>query len=66
MKLSNYENPISGKTNNIFDLSSLWAQVLGVVMLVVIFLFGQKIADYFFPPAPATATTPATKSMRIF
>lgn len=49
MKLSEYENPINGKQHNLFDISTLWAQILGVFVLVIVFMFGQKIADYFFP-----------------
>jgi hypothetical protein len=65
MKLSSYESPITGKTGNIFDVSDLWQKVLGVVVFVMIFIFGQKLADMIFPSftTPATSTTPATKLM---
>jgi hypothetical protein len=64
MKLSEYENPLTGKQHNLFDLSSLLAQILGVFVLVVTFMFGQKIADYFFPQKKADGTDIA--STRIY
>jgi len=53
MKLSTYENPISGTRGDLFNIGNLWAQILGVFVLVMVFLFGQKIADFFFPNTPA-------------
>jgi len=48
MKLSSYENPISGTRGNLFNLGNLWAQILGVFVLVMVFMFGQKLADFIF------------------
>ena len=48
MKLSTYESPISGKESNIFDVASLWSKVLGVMVFVMVFIFGQKLADMIF------------------
>lgn len=62
MKLSKYENPLTGKQHNLFNIESLWAQILGVFVLVVVFMFGQKIADYFFPQkVAATGEVPVTR-----
>jgi hypothetical protein len=69
MKLSTYENPLTGKSSDLFNVSNLWAQVLGVFVLVIVFIFGQKIADFIFPnvTAPATTSTAkATPNIRIF
>jgi hypothetical protein len=60
MKLSSYENPISGEKGNLFDLGKVWSEVLGVAVLVMIFIFGQKIADFFFPPVAGTVAEPVT------
>jgi hypothetical protein len=50
MKISDYSNPISGKKEDLFNISNLWEQILGVVVFVVIFIFGIKIAEWVFPP----------------
>jgi hypothetical protein len=65
MKLSNYENPLTGKSNDLFNISSLWSQILGVFVLVIVFMFGQKIADYVFPQKAGTKENPQT-STRIY
>lgn len=54
MKLSTYENPVNGKQHDLFNIGSLWAQILGVFVLVMVFMFGQKIADWIFPQKTAT------------
>jgi hypothetical protein len=49
MKLSSYENPVSGTRGNLFNIGNLWAQVLGVFVLIFIFMFGQKLAELIMP-----------------
>jgi hypothetical protein len=51
MKLSDYSNPISGKKEDLFNVSNLWEQILGVVVFVTIFIFGIKVAEWVFPPS---------------
>lgn len=63
MKLSTYENPISGTRGNLFNLGNLWAQILGVFVLVMVFIFGQKLADLIFPQT--VAEQKATTNTRI-
>jgi len=53
MKLSTYENPISGTRGDLFNLGNIWAQILGVFVLVLVWLGGQWIADFFFPKTAA-------------
>jgi hypothetical protein len=48
MKLSSYENPVSGSRGNLFNIGNLWSQILGVFVLVMVFMFGQKLADFIF------------------
>jgi hypothetical protein len=61
MKLTNYENPVSGTKGNLFNLGNLWAQVLGVFVLVLVFMFGQKMADYIIPKSAAEEKAPITR-----
>jgi hypothetical protein len=63
MKLSSYENPISGTRGNLFNIGNLWAQILGVFVLVMVFIFGQKLADMIFPQT--VAEQKATTNTRI-
>jgi hypothetical protein len=60
MKLSEYENPINGKEHNLFRLSDLWGQFLGIFVLLIIFMFGLKMEKYVFPEPVSTATNPVT------
>ena len=43
-KLTEYENPITGKKENIFDLGGLFSKVVGVVVMLFIFATGQNLA----------------------
>lgn len=45
MKLTDFENPISGKKGNLLDLSTLWANIMGVFVLFLVFATGQNIAN---------------------
>jgi len=53
MKLSSYENPISGNRGNLFNIGDIWGQILGVFVLVMVWIGGQWLADFFFPKTPA-------------
>lgn len=44
MKLSQYENPITGKTENLFDLGGMFSKILGVVVMFFIIATGQNLA----------------------
>lgn len=62
MKLSDYENPFTGKESNLFDLGRLFSLFLGVVVLILIFMFGEKIVNYFFPTkASPSGEAPVTR-----
>jgi hypothetical protein len=63
MKLSDYSNPITGKKEDLFNISNLWEQVLGVVIFVTIFIFGIKIAEKIVPPS-ATVNGQAVTNVR--
>jgi len=49
MKLSTYENPISGNKGNLFNIGDIWSQILGVLVLVFVWFAGNWIVDYLFP-----------------
>lgn len=49
MKISDYENPITGKESNLFDIGKLFSLLLGMIVLILMFIFGAKIVNYFFP-----------------
>jgi predicted solute-binding protein len=57
MKLTEFENPLTGKKSNLFDVGSLWSQILGVVMLFVVFAMGQNVARKISSKVPAIDTT---------
>jgi hypothetical protein len=54
LKISDYENPFTGKESNLFDIGKLFSLLLGVVVLILVFVFGQRIVDYFVPVKQAT------------
>lgn len=43
-KLTQYENPLTGKRENIFDISSLFAKIMGVVVMLFVVATGQNLA----------------------
>jgi hypothetical protein len=49
MKISNYENPFTGRESNLFDIGKLFSLFLGVIVLIMVFMFGERIVNYFFP-----------------
>jgi len=51
MKLSTYQNPISGRSGNLFDLGGLWSLILGVFVIILVWIGGQKLADMIFTPS---------------
>jgi hypothetical protein len=66
-KLTEYENPVTGKKDNLFDLSGIWGKILGVVMFFIVFAAGQNIASMIGNKLPLIdtkiepiTTTPAT------
>lgn len=57
MKLTEFENPFTGKKDSITDISGLWGKILGVVMLFVIFAAGQNVAGMISKKLPMVDTT---------
>jgi hypothetical protein len=49
MKISDYESPFTGKESNLFDIGKLFSLFLGIVVLILLFMFGEKFVNYFFP-----------------
>ena len=49
MKLSDYENPITGRESNLFDIGRTFSLFLGIVVLIILFMFGEKLVNLFFP-----------------
>lgn len=56
MKLDKYENPLTGKTDSIFDLGSLFSKVLGVVVMFFIIATGQNVASKISSKVPVDTT----------
>ena len=44
MKLAEFENPITGKRGNLFNLTELWQLILGVAVLLFVVAMGQNVA----------------------
>jgi hypothetical protein len=57
-KLTEFQNPISGKTGNLFDLGNLWQMILGVVVFMGVFAVGEKIAGSVNGKIPGVSTQP--------
>jgi len=53
MKISDYENPFNGKESNLFDIGKLFSLLLGIVVLILLFMFGERIVNFFFPTKQA-------------
>ena len=49
MKLSDYENPITGRESNLFDIGRTFSLFLGIVVLIILFMFGERVVNFFFP-----------------
>ena len=44
MKLTKYENPITGKQEDLFDIGGLFGKVVGVVIMFFVVATGQNLA----------------------
>lgn len=42
-KLTDFQNPLSGKTQSIFDIGGIWSLALGAGVLLFITSVGQKL-----------------------
>ncbi len=76
MKLTEYENILTGKKENLLDIGGLFGKVVGVVIMLFVVATGQNLAkkissttkldtqlDNFVAPAPAPASA---NSKRIY
>lgn len=52
MKITEFENPMSGKKGNVTRFSDWWGLILGVGVLLVVFNLGQRIANIFTRRVP--------------
>lgn len=44
-KLTDFENPLSGKKGSIFSFSDWWSLVLGMMVILIVAWGGQKLAS---------------------
>jgi hypothetical protein len=58
LKISQYENPLTGKKGNLFDIGGLWQMVLGVFVLFFIWAMGQNLSKAVSGKVPFLDTTP--------
>jgi len=56
-KLTEFENPFSGKKANITDIGTIWSMVLGVFVMFFVFAMGQKVAGTVSSKVPAVDTS---------
>lgn len=62
MKISDYENPFTGKESNLFNIGKLFSLLLGMTVLILMFVFGAKIVNYFVPtPASPAGEAPVER-----
>ena len=45
MKLTEFQNPLSGTKGSVTDVGGLWSLVLGVGVILLVFNIGQKFAS---------------------
>lgn len=45
MKLTQFENPLSGQKGSIFDIGKLWSMILGVGIILITINIGQRFAS---------------------
>ena len=57
MKLTEFENPFSGKKSKITDIGQLWSMILGVAVMFFVFAMGQKAASTVSSRVPAVDTS---------
>lgn len=43
MKLTQFTNPVNGQKGDLTNLGTLWSLVLGVIVFLAVFAFGEKI-----------------------
>jgi hypothetical protein len=55
---SKFENPITGKQGNLFDLGGMWQMILGVLVVLFVWATGQKLAGAVSKRVPSFDTTP--------
>lgn len=57
LKLSNVENPISGKSFNLFSIGDWWKMIAGAGALFIVFSLGQRVANIAGTKVPGLTTT---------
>lgn len=57
MKLTEFENPFSGKKAKITDIGQLWSMILGVFVMFFVFAMGQKVASTVSGKVPMVDTS---------
>ena len=43
--ITNYQDPVTGKTENLFNISGIWQKILGVVVLLFAVTMAQKVGS---------------------
>lgn len=56
-KLTQFENPFSGKKASIFDIGQIWSMILGVFIMFFVFAMGQRVAGTVSQKVPLVDTT---------
>lgn len=56
MKLTGYTSPLSGAKGDLLDISGLWSNILGVIVMFVVFATGQKMVQQFGSKIPFVDT----------
>jgi hypothetical protein len=56
-KLTQFENPFSGKKASIFDFSQIWSMILGVFIMFFVFAMGQRVANTVSTRLPVVDTS---------
>lgn len=57
-KLTDFTNPISGKTQSLFDMGGMWNLILGVIVMLFVLGTGQKLAGAVSNKIPGIDTSP--------
>lgn len=68
-RLDEYENPVSGKRDRLFDLGNWWGMILGAGVLAIVWRLGNRLVDtvtrvvpfggFLAGPAAAASSKPA-------
>jgi hypothetical protein len=56
-KLTQFENPFSGKKASIFDFGQIWSMILGVFVMFFVFAMGQRVAGTVSSRVPMVDTS---------